>query len=67
MTENEKDRVEQFSQAQIDFLRYIGVRVKYCGSSQAVFNDAADLANSRIRILTDGLKALLSTENKGGQ
>jgi hypothetical protein len=57
-------RVEQFSKAQIDFLRCIGVRVKYCGSSQAVFNDAADLANRRIRILTDGLNDLISKDGE---
>jgi hypothetical protein len=58
---------ELFSQAQIDFLRCIGVRVVYCGSNQSVFNDAADFANGRVRMFADGLrKLLLHDEAKTG-
>ena len=52
--------LELFSQAQIDFLRRIGVRVEYYGSNQSVFNDAANFADGRVRMFTDGLRKLLS-------
>ena len=57
---------EPFSQAQIDFLRCIGVRVICVGSSQSVFNDAADFADERALILRDGLRKLLHDESKTG-
>jgi len=50
---------ELFSPVQINFLQSIGVRVVYCGSNQSVFNDAADFANGRVRMFTEGLRKLL--------
>jgi len=58
---------ELFSQAQIDYLRKIGVRVEYYGSSQSVFNDAANIAIGRVRMFSDGIRKLLShDESKPG-
>lgn len=51
---------ELFSPAQVEFLRRLGVRVEYLGSNQSVFNDAANFADGRVRMFTDGLKRLLS-------
>ena len=55
---------ELFSQAQIDFLRNIGVRVEYCGSNQSVFNDRADRAEGRIRALRCSMADALSCDDR---
>lgn len=51
---------EPFSDAQIDFLRSVGVRVvkltTNLRSNQSVFNDRADLAEGRIRQLRNMIK-----------
>jgi hypothetical protein len=61
----EKKEGELFSQSQIDILRRIGVRVEYCGSKQAVFNDWAVQAEIRIQTLrgsiTDAIITLRSS------
>jgi len=53
-----------FHPAQIAFLQGLGIRVESRIASdgdlaQVVFNDAADFANSRVRMFTDGLHKLL--------
>lgn len=58
---------ELFSPAQIDFLRYVGVRVeKYTSRDgtehQSVFNDTANFAEGRARRLVEGMAKLLSQD-----